>query len=371
MRIGIDIGPIRQVRTGVGNYCHHLLMHLVELAAGEVFAGFSTGMRPPELAGSLAGINRMHIPVPTRLMYALWEGLGLPRVDRLLGGVDVFHATNFFMPPTRTARRVVTIHDLTFLVHPELCNPRIVGPFSRHVVRCAREADAVLTYSESTRRDVAERLDVDAGKIHVAPLAADPAFNPMAPEEARALLRGRYGVDGPFILFAGTLEPRKNLAGLVRVFAALRDEIPHRLVLAGPAGWNAMAVNEAIDTLKLADRVLRPGFVPLDDLRALYSRADAFVFPSRYEGFGLPLVEAMACGCPVVAADNSSIPEVTGDAALLVDSNDEDALANAIVKVLGDTDLRAQLIGRGSRQAGRFSWRRCAETTLAVYRSVV
>jgi glycosyltransferase involved in cell wall biosynthesis len=371
VRIGIDIGPIRQVRTGVGNYCHHLLTHLVDLAEGETFAAFSTGTRTPELAGSLAVLRHVHVPVPTRLMYALWGGLGLPRVDRLLGGVDVFHATNFFMPPTRTARRAVTIHDLTFLVHPELCSPRIVGPFSRHVRRCAREADAVLTYSESTRRDIAERLDVDAGRIHVAPLAADPAFAPMARGEARALLRSRHNLDGPFILFAGTLEPRKNVAALVRVFGALKDEIPHRLVLAGPTGWNTREAEEAIDRQNPAGRVVRPGFVPGEDLRALYSAADVFVFPSRYEGFGLPLLEAMACGCPVVAADNSAIPEVTGDAALLVNCADEAALAEAIMKAIGDAELRTGLIERGLRQAGRFSWRACAETTLAVYRSIV
>jgi len=298
--------------------------------------------------------------------------LAWPKVDVWLGGADIYHATNYFLAPTRTARRVLSIYDLAFMVAPELCSPKIAKVFAGHVSRFAREADAVIVCSESTRRDVLRCCDADPARVTVAYGAVDEDFRAVDRDEARCRVSARYALTKPYILSVGTLEPRKNLPVLLQAFARIAKEIPHTLVLAGGAGWNAGAIFETLSSLRLGDRIKRVGFVTsAEDLSALYSAADLFAFPSQYEGFGLPLLEAMTCGCPVVAADNSSIPEVTGDAASLCETDDIDAFAAALWSVLTDDIIRTRLIQAGHERVKYFSWRTCAEKTLAVYRKAV
>lgn len=370
MRIGFDVSPITRTRTGVGNYCHYLLKHLLELEEDCVFRAFSSGMAEIDLGDLAASLGHRHIPVPTRFLYLLWNTVGLPRVDKLLGNVDVYHATNYFLPPTRSARRVVTVHDLAFLAVPEFCSAKIVQPFSGGIGRFCRDADAILAYSESTKGDIVQYLDVDPDRITVAPMAVDEGFLPLAREEAAGLVAERYGISEPFLLFVSTLDPRKNVIGLLRAFALLAKEIPHRLVLIGSPGWNADAIFETIENLGIGDRIVRPGFVPHLELPAFYCAADAFVFPTHYEGFGLPLLEALVCGCPVVTADNSSVPEVTGDGALRVDSKDVEGFANAVRLILSDSELREKLVAKGKAHAEKFSWHTCARTTMDLYRKL-
>ena len=371
MRIGIDISPLTATRTGVGNYCYYLLKHMIAIGTDCEFAGFSSGRSRIELGPCAGKLSHLHVPLPTRALYAIWSVLGAPKVDTLLGGVDVLHATNYFMPPAKRARRVVSFYDLAFLIAPELCSPKIRGIFSKQVRRFAREADAIVACSESTKADIVRLLDVDPAKIAVAYGAVDEDFAPMDADAAEHLVGERLGVYGPYLLFVGTLEPRKNVPTLLRAFARLAKEIPHKLILAGGQGWNAGEILETIEALGLSGRVVRAGYVQTQgELGALYSAADAFVFPSLYEGFGLPVVEAMKCGCPVVTSDNSSMPEVGGSAAVYCDAQDAEGLASAIRGVLEDTALRENLAASGLERAKRFSWQACAETTLGVYRKV-
>lgn len=369
MRVGIDISPLTAQRTGVGNYCYYLLKHL--LSAGDcTFHGFSSGRRGIAL-GELAGkLRHRHVPIPTRVLYRVWDWAGAPTVDRLLGGVDVYHATNYYLGPVSRARTVVTIHDLAFMVHPELCSPKIVGPFSKGMAGFARRADAIMAYSESTKRDVVRQLGVGAEKVTVAPMAVDEGFAPMGREAAEAYVGERYGVRPPYLLFVSTLEPRKNVPTLIRAFETIAADYPHSLVLIGGVGWNAGPILQAIEDSPVRERIIRPGFVPHMKLPAFYCAADAFVFPTLYEGFGLPLLEALLCGCPVVAAENSSVPEVTGGAALLSDAMDVDGIASNVMRVLDDGDLREKLVARGKAHAAGYSWHACAETTLDVYRGL-
>ncbi|GMW01264.1 MAG: glycosyl transferase [Candidatus Hydrogenedentota bacterium] len=326
--------------------------------------------RPLDLEG-LHGLSSVrHLKVPARAMYACWNATGYPKADRLLQGVDVYHATNFFLPPVHRARRVLSIYDLAFLVMPETGSPRVVGPFSRHIRKFAREADAILACSEATKQDIVERLDVSPGKIRVAYGAVDESLRPMPTPAAKLRLQQTYGISDPFILFTGTLEPRKNLPMLLKAFARIQRRIPHRLVLAGGLGWNMDGLASECAALGIADRVQLPGYVPGSDLAALYSAADVFVLPSRYEGFGLPLLEAMACGCPVVSCRNSSIPEVVGDAGLLCETGDDEAMAEAILSVVEDPHARSQWTNLGAERARHFTWRRCAEIALQTYKDV-
>ena len=371
MRIGIDISPITAGRTGVGQYCFYLLKNLLALATDCEFAGFSSGSARLDLGPLATQIRHRHIPLPTRVLYALWTALGRPKVDTFLGGVDVYHATNYFLPPTRAARRVVTVHDLAFLRVPELCSPKIRGIFSKRIRGFIRDADAVIACSEATRADAIELLDADPSKVTTVYEAVDEVFTPMDREAAAAYVAQHYGIRQPYLLFVSTLEPRKNVPTLLRAFAQLKNDIPHTLVLAGGVGWNAEPIFQTLAELNLSSRVAQTGFVRSHaELPAFYSAADAFVFPTLYEGFGLSVLEAMTCGCPVVTSNNSSIPEVTGGAALCVDALDADGLANAVRRLLEDAPLRESMITRGREQAQRFSWKKCAQQTLAIYRQL-
>jgi len=355
MRIGLDIGPVTQSRSGVGNYCLNLLRGLLELDGLEI-AGFAASARKLDLEAIGRPLPHRHLHIPTRVMYQIWSALGWPKVDALLGGVDVYHATNYFLPPVRRAKRVLTIHDIAFKKHPELCSPKIVGPFSKKVGGFAREADAVIADSESTRQDIIELLGVSAERVHTVHLAVEEGMKPVLELEARKHVAQVYGIHHPYLLFVGTIEPRKNIVNIARAFRSIETEYPHRLVLAGGKGWlsdeidtelvfgsldeKEMAANlmkaeekfgEDLSAENMLNRIRPLGFVQQDDLPALYSAADALVFPSFYEGFGLPILEAMACGCPVITANNSSLPEVAGDAAEYCDANDVYSIANAML----------------------------------------
>ena len=371
MRIGIDVTPLAGQRTGVGRYTHHLLKHLSELGAEDTLHGLSTGTVAIDSRDRKGLTAHRHVPLPTRVMYSLWDAIGRPRADALLGGVDVYHATNYFLPPLASARSVVTIHDLAFLRNPEWGSPKIIKTFSRGVQRFVQDATAVVACSKATKTDIVELLDIDAEKVSVIHEAADDALTPMHREAARDDLARLYGIAAPILLFVGTIEPRKNVEGLLRAFALVHKEIPHHLVLVGKHGWGAATASEMINRLGLRERVLPIGFVSHEDLVKFYSASNAFVFPSFYEGFGLPVLEAMRCGAPVITSNVSSLPEVGGDAAEYVDPADVDALAAAIQRVALDPALRASMRERGAAQAKRFSWVRCAEQTHELYRSLL
>ncbi len=371
MRIGIEVSPLTRARTGVGNYTHFLLKAMLAENTGMAFHGFSSGMGEIWLEGLEGLEGHRHVPLPTRALYQCWSAFGRPRVDRLLGGVDLYHATNYFLPPVASARRVVTFYDLTFIKHPEWCSPKIVGPFANNVRRFAREADAILTCSEATKRDVVELLGVVPEKITVAYGAVDEGFTPILREAVEERVAAKLGLPTPYLLFVSTLEPRKNIEGLLRAFARIKQEIPHTLVLAGAPGWNMGDLGARIQSLGLESRVRRMGYVAdRADLPALYAAADAFVFPSFYEGFGLPVLEAMTCGCPVIVSNRASLPEVAGDAARYVDPDSMEDIAQAIREVAQGPELRASMRERGLAQARKFSWKACAEATLDVYRRV-
>jgi glycosyltransferase involved in cell wall biosynthesis len=369
VRIGLDVTALRPTRTGVGQYVYYLLRHLLRSAPDCAFYGLSTGRSPAAVDGlpPLAGFR--HVGVPTRLMYQWWNRVGVPKADRLLGGVDVFHATNYYLPPVATARRVVSFHDLAFLRHPGWSSPKITGVFARGVRRFAQEADAIIACSEATRRDIVELLDIPPGKVEVIYDAADRAFGAVSRPEAVDLLAQRHGLRQPYLLFVGTLEPRKNVEGLLEAFARVAKELPHQLVLVGQDGWGTAPIHALLRDPRLAGRVRRVGYVETHrELAAFYAAAEALVFPSHYEGFGLPVLEAMASGCPVITSHAASLPEVGGEAARYVRPDDLDGLASTIRLVAGHDDLRETMSQQGLAQARKFSWDRCAAETLALYR---
>lgn len=368
MRIGIEITPLTHTPTGVGYYVRHLLEALTRTPEAHTLRGFASGIHP--LDTDHIPIWYMRLPIPTRLLYRLWDSIEFPRVDRMLRGVDVYHAVNYVLPPVKEARRVLSIYDLSFLRYPEWSSPKVIAPFQRSIRRHARDADAVIACSEATRRDIIEMLDVAPERIRVIHAAADALFQPMEPEMAMGRLRAALGLETPFLLYVGTIEPRKNVTGLIEAYAGA--DVPQRLVIAGGKGWGCNDLPELVARLGLEERIMFTGYLQDRALfPALYSAADAMIFPSRYEGFGLPVLEAMACGCPVVTSDSSSLPEVGGDAPRYVAPDDAAGLASAIAEVAADTALRQAMRDKGLRQAQQFSWETCARETLACYRSVL
>lgn len=372
MRIGFDTSPLRGHLTGVGTYVHQLTTALSRNYADSSLLGLSSGLRKPseELTRHFAATR--HVPVPTRALYRTWQVFGRPRADRLLGGPEIFHATNYVLPPTRRAATVLSIHDLSFLRMPEVCSPKIAGFFGRHMRDHADRADAVVTCSEATQKDCVELLGLAPEKVTVTYYAVEDGFGLSDEGSSRVRLQDEYRLDGPYFLYVGTLEPRKNVTALLEAFEELLDELPHTLVLVGPAGWNSGALLDALSGARLRARVLQLGYVPSrETLADFYTCADAFVFPSLYEGFGFPVLEAMTCGCPVICSDAGSLPEVGGDAALYVPPGDVRGLASSMRRVASDVELQSQLRRNGLEQAKRFSWATCARATYAVYQQIV
>ena len=369
MRIGIDISPLIRGRTGVGNYVFYLLKNMLPMAADDEFIGLAATLSHLELDGLDERLQVRHLKVPTRVLYALWRAGSFLPVEKFTGDVDLFHATNYFLPPTRIAKRVVTIHDLSFMVVPQYCSPRIVRPFAAGINAFAHESDRIIAYSESTKKDIVSILGVPESKISVIHMAVDDEFGSSA-EDADWLER-TFKVRRPYVLFVGMLEPRKNVPAILRAFNAIKNDFPHQLVLVGDRGWMYEEIFRLRDELGLGDQVRFIGFVGHDRLAAFYRNADLFVFPSFYEGFGLPVLEAMSCGCPVITARNSSLTEVGGDAALYVDAADWESLAEQMRTVLTDESLRDRLSREGPQQAAKFSWQRSAAQTLDLYRELV
>ena len=363
MRVAVEASAVPARLTGAGVYVARLLAAMaargdVELevfcAPGSAAALAAPGLRLRPVAAARAGR-------PARIA---WTQLRSGRAARA-AGADLLHGVHYELPLAARLPLVVTVHDLTLVTHPEWHEAGKVRYFGWAMRRAVRAAARVLCVSATTARDLAERLEVAPERIDVTPLGTD--LRP-ATEAEVAGLRRRLGLDGPFLLGLGTVEPRKDLPALVRAFAGLAGELPHRLVLAGLAGWGSGALTSAVAASGVADRVLHAGYVPEADKAALLSGADVFVYPSRYEGFGLPVLEAMACGAPVVTTTGGSLPEVAGDAATLVEPGDDHALAAALAKLAGDPAAREDAAARGRRRAAAFTWERCAELTAAAYR---
>jgi glycosyltransferase involved in cell wall biosynthesis len=266
---------------------------------------------------------------------------------------------------------VITVHDLAFLLYPHFLTKESARYYG-HIDDAVRWTDHIIAVSESTKRDTVDHLGVPEDKITVVYEAANPIFRPVSEDKAREQVRNRHGIDGRFILFVSTIEPRKNVPTLMRALWQLVEcykEDVH-LVLAGGKGWLYEDAFAAVDELELDNRVHFVGRVSSEDLLYLYNSADLLAHPAFYEGFGLPPLEAMACGLPVIVSNVSSLPEVVGDAGLLIDPHDVDELTVGMWRVLTDEELRQEMIEKGLRQAARFSWDRAASETLEIYRLV-
>lgn len=374
MIIGIDGSSILPRRTGVGHYTFHLLKALAELDPSDEVRVFLNSLRHPfpEDAAFLKRrpfrARRLRLPGPW--LVTAWRRFGTPPIDWLAGRCDVFHSPATYAPPQRHGARVTTVHDLYFLRRPENCHALGGAFFHEYLPRVAPSLDRIIAVSRSTARDCEELLGVDPARVRVVYEGVDPAFRPVTAPEALATTRRRYSLPESYLLTVATLEPRKNLEGLLRAYRIVADRRPETppLALVGCEGWQTERIYALSHELGLDERVVFTGYVRFDDLPAVYSQARAFALVSHYEGFGLPLLEAMACATPCVASSTTSLGEVAGDAATLVNPSDDEAVADGLERVLTDETTRTRLMKAGPRRAATFTWRRCAEETLDVYR---
>lgn len=386
MIIGIDGRSLLTDKTGVGVYTDRLITGL--LASDNTIncklylplplkLGFAGGKAKGALLRRIAAnyggrveLTTVEFP-PQKLQRMLWRFISSPAIESALGNIDVFHATSFIMPPLKFAKGVLTIYDLTFMLFPAF-HGKGMQAFTRDIRNYANRADCIIAISKHTKRDIMEHLQVPEERIRVTMLAADERYRIVNDPDSITSVKSKFGIDGDYILYTGTLEPRKNVPALIRAYSQLRNEarITHRLVLAGKKGWLYDEILESVRTLGLERYVIFTGYVADEDMPYLYNGAELFVYPSFYEGFGLPPLEAMACGCPVVTSNTSSLPEVVGGAGLMVDPYRPEELAEAMGRILEDSELRSELRERGLKRAAEFSWRRCAEETLAVYREL-
>ncbi|MGZ4109427.1 MAG: glycosyltransferase family 4 protein [Actinomycetota bacterium] len=356
------------VPGGVGTYLRNLIPALSAREPSLDLTLFHARFdRPDPDEPSLAGRRVVTLPSSIRTLYPGWNTIGRPALPSSLGSADVVHATSgIAVPPVRLGQRlVVTIHDLAFLRFPEHFPPRWRLLYRLGLRAALRRADAILVPSRSTGEDVLRHGPVDPGRVHVTPLALtlDIGTDDVSPVLAR------LGIERPYVLFVGTLEPRKNVVSLVRAYRrAVAGGLEHSLVLAGASGWGADALEREL-ALERPGRIVRTGFLAAGDLDAVYRGASMFVYPSVYEGFGLPVVEAMARGVPTVTSNTSSLPEVVGDAAITVDPASVDAIADAIRTVATDESTSARLADAGRRRAASFTWDETARLTLDAYRS--
>jgi glycosyltransferase involved in cell wall biosynthesis len=382
MRIGIDGLPLTAPKTGVGHYTFELARALAAGEPASLFEILYPSTYPPVSLSADSGAdplpaNLSATRVPVGPLARHWWSNGLPRHLRN-GTVDLFHGTNYDVPLWRRCATVVTIHDLSPFLYPATHQKRSVRRARRRLPLMARTADAIITPTESVRREVCEHLRVAPDKVFAIPEAARACFRPLPFAETEEVRR-RLGVGEDFLLTVGTLEPRKNLAVLVSAFAEVARALPTRntqLVIAGGRGWLSGPLFAAIERSPVRDRILLTDYLHDEDLRALYASCRVFIYPSLYEGFGLPPLEAMACGAAVIVSRTPALVELTGDVALRFDPENVRELTVNILDLLdekeGDEEtVRRRLSILGQRRAAEFSWEKTARLTWGVYQEAV
>jgi glycosyltransferase involved in cell wall biosynthesis len=365
MRIGLDGLPLTQLKTGVGTYTFELARALAVQAPDDDFRLVSP--KPFDVStgeGVTLPSNLSLVHSSPNLLERRWWSLGMPSYIRR-NSIWLFHGTNFEVPLRGNCPTVVTIHDLSLLLHSNTHEPRAVLRGRVRLPRMIRRATLVITDSEAVRQEVCEHLRVATEKVIAIPLAPRPSFAPMLPE-VTAEVRKRLGIEDQFVLFAGTMEPRKNLLTLIRAFEEVlrSSELRPQLVIVGKLGWKQTDVLRNVERAAFSNRIKLTGYVSDADLGALYSSCSAFVYPSIYEGFGLPPLEAMACGAPVIA---TAVPSVITSGARIISATDARALAGNLVELLSDARARESASAAGLKHASKFSWAQTAMLTREVY----
>jgi glycosyltransferase involved in cell wall biosynthesis len=378
MRIAIDYNAALRQIAGIGRYTRELVHALADLRSGDELVLFyaARDLSPDapgvaslrELRASYPAVRPVGLPISERWLTIAWQRVRLPiPVERLIGPIDVLHAPDFVLPPARTRRTILTVHDLTFRIHPETAHARLRRYLDHAVPRSLERAAHILADSRSTADDLQRLMAVPPERVSVLYPGIGRQFQRIEDTEQCAAVRRRYNVPDEFLLHLGTIEPRKNLQRLMSAFAGVRAASGRSigLVLGGKPGWLSEAI---VAQARATEGVMLIGPVAEEDVPVLYSMARGVAYPSLYEGFGFPPLEALACGTPVVASNTSSLPELLGEVALLVDPGDTAALAAALHCLLDDPEVTRRARQQGPARAARFTWPGAARQLLDLYR---
>lgn len=385
LQVVIDATPVAPKPSGVGFYVANLISALQRLQAQDDFQlgiAFQPGLKK-WLRGdwSFPDCLQKHpnlrlFPMPVRVSNLLISRQINPLTsyfEKFFGYPNIVHGTNYSVYPCHKSRKVMNLYDLTFIKYPQYTNA-IVETYTAKVKQCLEWTDLVLTISESSKQDIIKYLQVDEKKVVVTPLASryhTDYFSDVRVEELSK--QTSYDFSVPYLLFVSTIEPRKNIKAIISAFNYLKEKhkIPHNLVMIGRKGWHYEPIFAAIEKSPWKSNIYHLDYLSDVMVALFYAKADVFVYPSHYEGFGLPVLEAMTLGTPVVTSNNSSLPEVAGDAALLINPDEPMQLAEAILKLISDSGLRQAFIDKGKERAKTFSWERTAIETLKAYKSII
>lgn len=376
-RIAIDCRSVFPGMGGIGHCTRSLVRAIAEADGSHDYVLVTTDRGG---AGRLvegtpaAGRNFRELSFPAGMIDERWEQLQLPTV-LADNDIDLYHSPCFALPVVETTRaRAATVHDVVFRARPELVDPGLRDYLDRWTEHSLEVADAIITVSEFSKREIVGSYGTPPDKIHVIYNGVGPEFHRRDPGEPGKRLREKYALPERFVLYVGSLEAKKNIDRLLEAFAMLVTEGragDTKLVLAGGRGGQAYDIEAAIERAGVREQVVVTGYLPDGDIPALMNMADVFVYPSLYEGFGLPPLEAMACGTPTVVSDASCLPEVVGDGGVVAPAEDAAGLASAMARVLGDEALRGELAKRGPGRAAEFTWQRAAGETLSLYESLI
>ena len=372
MKIGIDISQI-VYGTGVSVYTKNIVKSLLKVDDKDEFLLFGGSLRQrkalKDFISSLSSYKNVSGKVffiPPKLADILWNKLHILPIDNLIGKVDVFHSSDWTQPPSNSAK-VTTIHDFGFLKYPSTAHPKISSVMKDRFKWIKKDVDLIIAISKATKNDIVDILGISPSKVKVVYEALPKDIKKVQNNKLIADVKKKYKIKNDFLLSVATLEPRKNLKRVILAFKEVKKIIPDmQLVLAGKLGWDQ-------DIKKMMGKrpkdIIFTGFIDREhELSSLYSSASCFVFPSLYEGFGLPILGAMVCGCPVVTSNISSMPEVAGDAAILVEPLEVESISHGVIKAIKEKDT---LIKKGFKQIDNFSWEKAAKETLKVYKQAV
>ncbi|NES85213.1 MAG: glycosyltransferase family 4 protein [Moorea sp. SIO2B7] len=382
LKIIVDATPIRPKPSGIGVYAYNLIQSLSKLQNEENLQidvlfqpSFKNWLRGNwNVTETIKDYSRLHLlPLPVTIVNLLAKLDPNPIInhfEKYLGNPDLVHGTDYTVYPCQKSRTVMTIHDLTFLKYPDYVNS-IVRTYYSRVKQCLKWTDLIITFSQNSKQDIVDFFQIESERIFVTPQASRYHSEYLSNQSVDNLQKlVNYDFSKPYLLFVSTLEPRKNITCLIRTFNYLKQKhkIEHQLVLIGQKGWRYKSIFAAIEYSPWKKEIHYLSYLS-DELVALfYAQADVFVYPSFYEGFGLPVLEAMTLGAPVVTSNTSSLPEVAGDAAILVDPNDYGQIADAILKVITDIQFRQEFIQKGKERAKLFSWDKTARETIKAYK---
>jgi len=369
-KIGLDISVLNDEElTGIGVYTYQLIKSLFKNNPQQKFilfgiATFSTHQKLQNIEFK----NHPNVEVKVfklpaklfRLVFKLWQKIGWPRIEELIGPVDLFHSFNWYLPPQKTGKVVATVFDTTSVTYPDWHHPKTTELDKIRFKQISKLADCVITISEHSKQDFLKLYPKSI--VEVVYPAADERFDSIINKLKTKQVLQKYNLKPGYILSVSTLEPRKNLSTLIKAYNDSNLEQP--LVLVGKQGWKNEELN---DLLKSNTNIIRTGFVPVEDLKILYQQAGCLVYPSFYEGFGIPVLEAMKCGCPVICSDTSSLPEVGGDAVLYIDPTKKEDIVNQLKIITQEKNKRSEMINKGFKQANNFSWENSAKKLAAIY----